>query len=104
MIRIPYYNGEIPYLIDIDEDLKYELKFLVNIRKCDIKRYMDFRSKIEKIGYFIIDSDTGKRERKKFNYLYFWVYSKGYSKKKDLGFNFDDYLNYIEYKYPEFLI
>ena len=98
-----YYKGYLPYIVRISDGLKYKLKFGVNIKRCNIKRYMEFRSKIEKMGYYLIDSDTGSRKRKEFNYLYFWVYSKQNS-KLDIDFNFDDYLNFLEYKYPEFLI
>jgi len=100
--KYPYYSDSLPQLIRKD-GVNMVLYFYVKSKEYDIKKYLDFRNKLKRIGYYHIDSDTGIVERKKFDYLYFWVYSDEYNSNK-LDFNYDDYISNLEYEYPEFLM
>lgn len=97
-MNYPYYKDVLPIHKILEKNNKsYLAKLSFIIKKDeiqDIKKYLDFRNKLDKFDMYILDTDTGSIKKKEHNFIYIWtILDKG---------KYEDYSNFLKIKYPEF--
>lgn len=101
----PFYKGLLPTLIIANngDGITYpaKLNFIIKKDRLDIKKYLDFRNKLDKLGLYFVDTDTGSRKRRQHNYIYIWTLT---DIKDSFGNNYEDYIEYLKLCFPIYSI
>jgi len=101
--KYPYHKGELQNIIKINENgLSYnvELSFVIDQNeKSNIKKYLDFRNKLDKLDLYFVDTNSGSRTRKQYRYIYIWTMCE-----EDINFrdNYYDYVTFLKLTFPQY--
>ena len=101
--KYPYYKGKLPKYMIVDRDgISYTAKisFIVNqSNNKNIKKYLDFRNKLDILGLYFVDTDTGSKKRKQQKYIYIWT---KYEEDDNFRDSYDDYITFLKLTFPQF--
>jgi len=87
-------------VVKTDEPYLAELSFVIEQKTVkDIKNYLDFRNKLDKLELYYVDTDTGSKKRKQYEYIYIWTMCE---EDKDYENSYGDYLSYLKLKFPQY--
>jgi len=88
-------------LVKTDKPYLAELSFVIEQKKItNIKNYLDFRNKLDKLDIYYVDTDSGSKKRKQFKKIYIWTMCE---EDKEYENSYGDYLSYLKLRFPQYI-